>query len=247
MRSSIGAASMSHPVSLKEGSRLLSSSQGPQDTLSSSNLIMWMPPLSINRWNWTTDVQWLHTPSACHLQFWKDLRSHLFCQAYKPPSAYQLSGTLVNKNYGATKATIDRIIKDSPSIDLIIDESSTIGGHRVINVSVQNIYIFSDSHWKKVNGARDIDFDRLLEVQDSPSVKRPRAFIHKRYAYRTLPLLLARYWTLYVSLPLRFVNNPGLGGSMQFRPNEKRKDNSQQTSLPHPRANANASSTGIKI
>ena len=155
--------------------------------------------------------------------------------AYKPPSAYQLSGTLVDKNYEAMKATIDRIIKDSPSIDLIIDESS-IGGHRVINVSVQNIYVFPDPHWKKANGARDIDFDRLLEVQDSSGIKRSRsAFIHKRYAYRTLPLLLARYWTLYVSLPLRFVDSPGLGGPMQFRPNGKRKDNSQQTSLPHPR------------
>jgi hypothetical protein len=47
--------------------------------------------------------------------------------AYKPPSAYQLSGTLLDKNYEATKATIDRIIKDSPSIDLIIDESSRPG------------------------------------------------------------------------------------------------------------------------
>jgi hypothetical protein len=132
--------------------------------------------------------------------------------AYKPPSAYQLSGTLVDKNYEAMKATIDRIIKDSPSIDLIIDESS-IGGHRVINVSVQNIYVFPDPHWKKANGARDIDFDRLLEVQDSSGIKRSRsAFIHKRYAYRTLPLLLARYWTLYVSLPLRFVDG-GCGGS----------------------------------
>ena len=56
--------------------------------------------------------------------------------AYKLPSAYQLSGTLLDKNYEAMKTTIERIIKDSPNIDLIIDESSTIGGHRVINVSV---------------------------------------------------------------------------------------------------------------
>ena len=39
----------------------------------------------------------------------------------------------------------------------------------------QNVFIFPAQHsrWKKVNGARDVDIDRLLEVQDSSSVKGP--------------------------------------------------------------------------
>ena len=56
--------------------------------------------------------------------------------AYRSPSPYQLGGPLLDTNFGTMKSNIDKIIEKSPRVDLIIDESATIAGHRVINVSV---------------------------------------------------------------------------------------------------------------
>ena len=92
--------------------------------------------------------------------------------AYKPPSAYQLSGSLLGKNFEIMKSTIDRIIKESPSIDLIIDESSTIGNSRIINVSVHTasgVFFYETSELP----ADEIDADWLadfIEVKVVPNL-----------------------------------------------------------------------------
>lgn len=89
--------------------------------------------------------------------------------AYRTPSPYQLSGPLLDKNFEAMKSNIATIIKESPRVDLIIDESSTIANLRVINVSIHTtsgVFFHETSELP----AEDIDSDWLSKFIETSAV-----------------------------------------------------------------------------
>jgi hypothetical protein len=55
---------------------------------------------------------------------------------YTPPSAYKLANSLLEADYEQVKKPILQLLSKSPSLTLVIDESTNVCINRMINYSV---------------------------------------------------------------------------------------------------------------
>lgn len=76
--------------------------------------------------------------------------------AYKPPSRKTISGPLLDKIYEMTKVRTEELIFNLPNINIVTDESNSITGARICNISVHTPsgtihYISEDIQAKQMN------------------------------------------------------------------------------------------------
>ena len=55
---------------------------------------------------------------------------------YRPPNQFLISGDLLDQQYTEVKGKVDTLLRGQDSLNFVLDESTNISSHRIINLSV---------------------------------------------------------------------------------------------------------------
>ena len=73
---------------------------------------------------------------------------------YRPPNQFLISGDLLDQQYTEVKGKVDTLLRGQDSLNFVLDESTNISSHRIINLSVvipryRSIFLANESVGKE--------------------------------------------------------------------------------------------------
>ena len=80
------------------------------------------------------------------LEEWQDFFKAV---GYIPPTRQTIATTLIDSVYTSVEADVESVLKQSPELQLVADESTDISGNQIENISI--IAKGTLYHWKSTN------------------------------------------------------------------------------------------------
>ena len=73
---------------------------------------------------------------------------------YRPPNQFLIGGDLLDQQYTEVKGKVDTLLRGQDSLNFVLDESTNISSHRIINLSVvipryRSIFLANESVGKE--------------------------------------------------------------------------------------------------